>query len=561
MAAYLIKCFCVVAAAVTAAVSCSHGRSSSTLELADSLADVNPDSACNILYTMTTFDLASEEDVAYYDMLMSYVLSRLVVNTDTVALQRSLCYYEKAGNKPMLQRCWLYMGEMRLRRGASLDDVECDMIRAARLIDEVGDPVVAMRIYERLAMLNIKQNDTINALRYARMLSSLAAVAADDEWRMRGNRAMALAMGLAGRRDSMLVYVAKAEQCIPDSIVSGMNIIYNKIVSMQMHIGHGDILLAENMLNKSLDVGTDWRALNLLVDLYLKIGREREAFSLIGVLMSSDNAKLNVWLYNSLSQHYAKKGHFKEAYAMKCRRDSAIKVMNKLVNANFATELWQKYDQEVVRRFARRKMAMIVLVCFVVITSVLSAFVVSGRRLRKRAAQISALKNDLLQMQIRINKIKDDSEKSVREKTEVLKTIIDEKQSAINELNSKLSVSKGELKDYLSRFEEIELGLHYLYCVMRNENISQLNKSERESLIECYRVIDVAFVHRIEKLEGSKLTIQEKLFCVLRNMGKDENMIKYMLGLSDEAYRKTRSRALNKLRNDKETIDIADKIK
>lgn len=96
---------------------------------------------------------------------------------------------------------------------------------------------------------------------------------------------------------------------------------------------------------------------------------------------------------------------------------------------------------------------------------------------------------------------------------------------------------------------------------MRNENISQLNKSERESLIECYRVIDMTFVHRIEKFEGSKLTIQEKLFCVLRNMGKDENIIKYMLGLSDEAYRKTRSRALNKLRNDKETIDIADKIK
>lgn len=239
----------------------------------------------------------------------------------------------------------------------------------------------------------------------------------------------------------------------------------------------------------------------------------------------------------------------------------AFTVVNRLVNANFATDLWQKYDQEVVRRFARRKMTMIVFICFVVITSVLSAFVVSGRRLRKRAAQISALKNDLLQMQIRINKIKEDGDKTVKEKTEALKTIISEKQAAITELSGKLSVSKDELKDYLSRFEEIEHGLHYLYSVMRNENISQLNKSERESLIECYRVIDMTFVHRIEKLEGSKLTIQEKLFCVLRNMGKDENIIKYMLGLSDEAYRKTRSRALNKLRNDKETIDIADKIK
>lgn len=46
---------------------------------------------------------------------------------------------------------------------------------------------------------------------------------------------------------------------------------------------------------------------------------------------------------------------------MKCRRDSAFTVVNRLVNANFATDLWQKYDQEVVRRFARRKMTMIVL--------------------------------------------------------------------------------------------------------------------------------------------------------------------------------------------------------
>ena len=557
----LIKCSFFVIAAISIAASCDSGRSSSTLRLVDSLAEDNPDSAYNILYSMTTFDLSSEEDVAYYDMLMSYVLSRLVVNTDSVALKRSITYYADTDNKPMLQRCWLYMGMIRLRQGALPDDVECDLIRAARLIDDVRDSVMAMRIYEHLAMLNMKQHDTINALRYARMLNTISAGIVSNEWRMRGNNAMALAMGLAGRRDSMLTYVAKAEQCIPDSFVPGMNNVYNKIAFMQMHIGHGDMRFAKKMLNVSLYGGSDWRSFNLLADLYLKTGREKDAFSLVNVLMSSDNAKSNVWLYNSLSEYYAAKGQFKEAYIMKCRRDSAFTVVNRLVNANFATDLWQKYDQEVVRRFARRKMTMIVFICFVVITSVLSAFVVSGRRLRKRAAQISALKNDLLQMQIRINKIKEDGDKTVKEKTEALKTIISEKQAAITELSGKLSVSKDELKDYLSRFEEIEHGLHYLYSVMRNENISQLNKSERESLIECYRVIDMTFVHRIEQLEGSKLTIQEKLFCVLRNMGKDENIIKYMLGLSDEAYRKTRSRALNKLRNDKETIDIADKIK
>lgn len=89
----LIKCSFFVIAAISIAASCDSGRSSSTLRLVDSLAEDNPDSAYNILYSMTTFDLSSEEDVAYYDMLMSYVLSRLVVNTDSVALKRSITYY------------------------------------------------------------------------------------------------------------------------------------------------------------------------------------------------------------------------------------------------------------------------------------------------------------------------------------------------------------------------------------------------------------------------------------------------------------------------------------
>lgn len=284
--------FVFVIAAISIAASCDSGRSSSTLRLVDSLAEDNPDSAYNILYSMTTFDLSSEEDVAYYDMLMSYVLSRLVVNTDSVALKRSITYYADTDNKPMLQRCWLYMGMIRLRQGASPDDVECDLIRAARLIDDVRDSVMAMRIYEHLAMLNMKQHDTINALRYARMLNTISAGIVSNEWRMRGNNAMALAMGLAGRRDSMLTYVAKAEQCIPDSFVPGMNNVYNKIAFMQMHIGHGDMRFAKKMLNVSLYGGSDWRSLNLLADLYLKTGREKDAFSLVNVLMSSDNANL-----------------------------------------------------------------------------------------------------------------------------------------------------------------------------------------------------------------------------------------------------------------------------
>lgn len=553
--------FFIIIAVMFMAVSCNHGRSSSMLKVADSLSDVNPDSAYNILYSMTSYDVSSEDNVAYYGMLMSYVLNKQTMKTDTVPLSYSIAYYGKVGNKPMLQRCWLYMGTIRLRSGAPLVSVENDFVKAERLIKDVGDTLVAMRIYERLAVLNIKQNDTINALRYARLLNSLSACTTDGEWRMRGYNAMALAMGLAGQRDSMMLYVGMAVMCIPDSVVPGMNRVYNKVAFMQMHVRYGDVSLAEHLLKKSIAGGTDWRTLNLLADLYLKTGRDDEAFSIIGALMSSDNARSNIWLYNSLSEYYAEKGRFKDAYAMRLKRDSIMTVVDKQLDVEFATNMWRKYDSEVVRRFARRKIALIVFIGFVVITLVLSSFVISGRRLRKRAAQISALKNDLLQMQIRINKIKDDSEKSVMDKTEELKDIISEKQMAINKLNSRLSVSKEELNGYSTRLDEIEQGLHYFYSVMCDQNISQLNKIERESLIECYRIIDVAFVHRIEGLEGCKLTIQEKLYCVLRNMGKDENAIKYMLGLSDEAYRKTRSRALNKLRCDVNTIDIADKIK
>lgn len=551
----------IVVVAALAVASCGRGRPSRKLVLADSLSTTDPDSAYNILFSMTSFDISSEEDMAYYGMLMSYVFSKLTLKTDTVPLSYSIDYYERTNNQPMLQRCWLYMGTIRMKRGAPLASVEADLKKAEGFIGDVGDTLVAMKAYERLTMVNIRQGDTCEALRYARRLEALSHGARNAGWRMRGLSAMALAMSLDGRRDSMLAYVEMAERCMPDSSCPAISHVYDKLAFMQMRTGYGDPALVERLLKKSLGGGSDWRTLNMLADLYLKTGREDEAFQLIDGLMAADNAKANVWTYNILSEYYASKGKFEDAYLMRCKRDSVMTVVDKLLDAEFTTDMWQRYDADVVKGFARRKAALAVFIVLVVVVLVLAVLVVSGRRLRKRAAVISALKTDLLEMQLKVGWIRDDKDKTIKEKTEQLQAIVNDKQAAINKLMSRLSVSEDEINGYSARLDNIEHGLYYLYRAMRNDNISQLNKAGREAVIECYRVIDAAFVHRIEDVAGSKLTIQEKLFCVLRNMGKDSEDIKSMLCLSDEAYRKTRSRTLSKLSGDSKLVDIADKIK
>lgn len=555
------KCFLFPLFMGVAVVSCNHGRSHSRLVLADSLSAVDPDSAYNILFSMTSYDISSEDDMAYYGMLVSHILGKLTLKADTAPLLQSIAYYRKVDNKPMLQRCWLYLGTGRFVGGAPTASVESGFKNAERLIADVGDTLVAMKIYERLAMLNVRKGDSAQALHYSRKLLAMSGRVGSVEWRVRGLNSMAFAMSLNGRRDSMLAYISKVEECMPDSADASMSRLYNRIAFMQMRMGHVDAAYAERMLKKSLAAGTDVRTLNLLADLYLKTGREDDALAIVTGLTGTDNAKACAWLYNSLSEYYAAKGKYEDAYFMRCKRDSAMTVIDRLLDAGFATDLWQQYDREVVKGFARRKIAFGVFVGLAVVVCVLAAFVISGNRLRKRAARIGLLKGELLKMQIRINDIKDDSEKSAKEKTDELESIIKDKQAAINKLMSKLSVSEDEINSYSARLDNIEHGLYYLYRAMRNDNISQLNKAGREAVIECYRVIDAAFVHRIEDVAGSKLTIQEKLFCVLRNMGKDSEDIKSMLCLSDEAYRKTRSRTLSKLSGDSKLVDIADKIK
>ncbi len=348
---------------------------------------------------------------------------------------------------------------------------------------------------------------------------------------------------------------------MPDSAVPALSHVYDKLAFIQMRVGNVDVAMTEKLLNKSLAGRTGFLAMNLLADLYLKTGREADALMLVDGIVGAYDAKASVWSYNTLSRYYAGKGQYEDAYAMLLKRDSAMTVVDKLLDSEMATDLWQRYDAEVVKGFARRKMALIVFLALVVVSAVLLVLVVSGHRLRKKAAVVASLKDDLLKMQIRINNIKDDGEKSVKEKTEELKAVIDEKQAVINGLSGRLSVSRKELDNYSKRLDEIGRGLHYLYDVMRDGNISQQNKAEREAVIECYRVIDVVFVHSVESVSEPKLTVQEKLFCILRNMGKDDVAVKSILGLSDEAYRKTRSRALNKLKSDAKLLGIVDKIK
>lgn len=153
---------------------------------------------------------------------------------------------------------------------------------------------------------------------------------------------------------------------------------------------------------------------------------------------------------------------------------------------------------------------------------------------------------------------KETTEKNINEKETKLKRILAEKKKIMSDFEERLS-SKDII--YSSQLQSLEQSLKYIFHLAKEDNFSQYDKKDREAFIELYRMFEPNYVKLLEDIEtGEKLTVQEKLYCILRDMNKDDTTIQRMFCWSDEALRKTRSRAINKLKKDKRTKVIADKI-
>ena len=129
----------------------------------------------------------------------------------------------------------------------------------------------------------------------------------------------------------------------------------------------------------------------------------------------------------------------------------------------------------------------------------------------------------------------------------IIKCTLEEKEKILNRLNVKLTQKEKEIKikskEYNKYLKSIEQGLQVMQFVCYEKDYVISESQDRKNFISCYKLIDGDFMSKIEPYT----TLQEQIFCSLIRLNFSKEQIMFALPLSNDSFRKVKSRLFNKL--------------
>jgi len=541
--------------------SCEGGDMHRQLVKADSLMNDHTDSAYKILCKIDSSRISSDADMAYYGLLVTQVKYKKEKKVYTDLLSRSIDYYNQYSNPSLLQRSYFYRGAVNEDNKGSLKESILDYKRAEKLIEKTNDTILNLRIYENLSVANYMNVLSAEALKYAKKELYLADKIKDKSWIISAMCNVSSAMFINNQKDSARIYSKRLESIIPeDTIDPDIAATYNNIAFLYMEKPFRNVKLAEHYLIQSLKCWYSDASYLLLSELYFDSGRKKTAFQMIDTLLKKNNREISVAVYDDVSKFYERIGDYRNAYSVRLKYEEAKDSVEDTIEANNLTELQMKYDNEVVKNKRKEDQSQFLIIILSVTLCSSILFIFLTWLLRKKSMRIRRYENLLKTTNNKIERLKSDNSKSIEEKSHELNDIIKSKQNDIDILNMKLTNVSDETAYYTSVLQSTRRGLSTLFYIMRDEDVSQLGKKDREDFIDCYKILDSDFLEKLEHLNGNKLTVQEELFCILYRMDKDSVKIKKILCMSDDAFRKTKSRTLRKLNIEESMKIFCDKM-
>lgn len=120
---------------------------------ADSLMNLHPDSALNILESISTESLKTKADRAYYALLLTQARDKnYIVQTDDSLIQVAVQYYDSMRYCKMQARAYYYWGSVYRDRNEQAIATE-KFLMAIPFAQEAGDRVLLGRIYNNVGYL------------------------------------------------------------------------------------------------------------------------------------------------------------------------------------------------------------------------------------------------------------------------------------------------------------------------------------------------------------------------------------------------------------------------
>ena len=505
------------------------------------------DSASVVLSDLGNTSMMTEEEQAHYYLLATQLgyLTNQPLPSDSL-LDQAITYYNKVGNNQKLANCYYYKSS---RSRLCQDYTQAILYgkEAERLANNANDDRLQFKIAENLSYLNgLCENDQLQ-LQYAKKALALAQKVQDYNWVAYSFNTLSYAFSKLNQLDSALFYIEKSIPYIKyvrdndkTSFLTNLGLLYKNKEPQK----------AKEFFCQALTYSGNSGTIEHLADIYYAEGNKEEAYRLWKKALSAGGRCDKTNLIHSILSYDLERGRLDEASEYVDEVIAIKDSMLYLLRNDTIKDLQLRFDHEVAMHEADKKLinTQWILIGLVILLGVMAFYIYIRRkkeeaRQREHQMQLYAYTTEICQLKAnRDNALAQIKEMQSREEEYGQKITELEEEAKNAELAIK-NLNKDIRKLLDDEAPKLKRGRMLYEHIMGGGTTSRWSSKEESLFNNYYAAINYQSYCRLKKVERtSKLSAHNLFYLILKEMGKSDEEVRRILGLSAEGLRSIRSR-------------------
>lgn len=484
---------------------------------ADSLMEQHTDSALRLLEGIPdVMDKGDESCRAYYTLLLTQARYKCYQPVPADSLMRSAVrYYEQSNNPSLLCRAYYYLA-MPLYEQGKHEEALLLLKKGEELAVRNHDLLYMSKYHESLCMVNYEAKYHDLMLVYAMKFLEDAIQLNDTILIARGLEHAANAYYRKGEYKKGKDYIQKTMPLLSQMnnqsqayILTNLGCFYHQQDSLE---------LAKHYLHLSLKTYKRPNTYAELGDIYAEEGNISNAETCWNEALKSDNPTIVINILKSMFNQYKVQGNYIKALEVSEKifylKDSLTQASEQAI----ITEIQHKYDHQVVENKYYKTLTWLFALAFGTLAIIMLIIGYHHYAVQKYVSKLTISRLEVEQARQEIKRLENSDMEQTRE---------------VEKLKRK--IAKIRLQD----FEQIGHGKEVFESVMANNPI-KYHKDE-ESLIEYYSIFHHDTYNQWINTYKN-LTTRPIVYLILSDIGKSDNEIQMILGISNGAIRVMKSR-------------------
>lgn len=533
---------------------CGNNAIRKNLEAIDSLISEDQiDSAKAVISELSVDGVSDKSVLAYYNMLGYQIEFRQGnVPANDSMIDYSIEYYKGEDNHEKLARSYYYKGRIVYERGRLKEGIVC-MKEAEEYSKDIKDYVLKSRIESILANWNLYGGKSVLALEHGKQAVKYAKLSDDKEGLLYSITSLMVIYESLNMDDSARYYKDKCPPLIPYIPKRDQAVFLANMADDHAIIG---IEKAKEYAFQSLKIKELGSTYRILSDIYIAEGnmKEAERSQSRGLEICDDDLQLEINLLNDMSELKQLVGQTDEAARLSKQVIEMSDSLQRKWDNDSIQEAQQAFTAERDSQNSKRKISKISIAASVIVVVLLVVFcpaIYYNVRKRRRARQIIDNQQELISSQEEQISVQQEAitgyEKAAAAtacKMEKLKAKEQEhKHTADNLRRNMKNMEKRHERDMEEVHERIAGRMaegHRLWKILDGGGkMVAWTKDERDLFAEYYKTV------RPEFAGPSSLSPSMIFYQMLLDMGKSEEEIMVVMGMSLRALRTMKSRMKN----------------